>query len=120
MNIAKSIEYLSVNNEEFNNELGAFKENIVQTKLNDSNFSYWVKFGEGEFKCGKGEIDGASIIVSCPQETMNQLLSGNTDAFSEFLGGNLKIEGDLQYAVVYFDLIKLASEINTEVGGISF
>jgi hypothetical protein len=120
MSIAKSIEHLSVKNDEFADELGVFKKNIVQTNLSDSNFNYWVKFGEGEFKCGKGEIDHANIKVSSSQETMDQLLSGNTDAFKEFIGGNLKIEGDLQYAVVYFDLLRLAFEINSENGGVSF
>ena len=49
---------------------------------------------------------------------MNQILKGTVDPFNKFLIGDLKIEGDIQYAVVYFDLIKLALEINTEIGGI--
>jgi len=118
MNITKSIEHLSIENEEFNDELSVYNRKIVQNKLNDSDFNYWVKFGEGDFKCGKGEMDGATILVSCPQEIMNQILLGTSDAFSEFLSGNLKLEGDLQYAVVYFDLIKLALEINSEIGGV--
>ncbi|MFX0060006.1 MAG: SCP2 sterol-binding domain-containing protein, partial [Candidatus Heimdallarchaeota archaeon] len=70
--------------------------------------------------CGKGVKENPSIIVSCPQKTMNQILKGNLDPFSEFFVGKVKIEGDLQYAVVYFDLIKLASEIGKELGGASF
>jgi len=118
MEINKTIERLSTENEEFNEELGLFKRQIVQTRLNNSGFKYWVEFGGGEFKCGKGEINGATILVSCPQKTMNQILSSTSDFFKEFFSGNLKIEGDLQYAVVYFDLIKLALEINKEMGGI--
>ncbi|MFW9866435.1 MAG: SCP2 sterol-binding domain-containing protein [Candidatus Thorarchaeota archaeon] len=118
MNITKSIERLTKVNEEFNDELTPYNRKIIQTTLNDSNFNYWVTLGEGEFKCGKGEMEGANVIVSCPQEIMNQILLGNSDAFSEFLKGNLKLEGDLQYAVVYFDLIKLALEIGSEIGGV--
>jgi hypothetical protein len=110
----KALEQLALKNNEFYQELGFFKKNIVQTKLYNSNFNYWVIFGEGEFKCGKGEIEGANISIICPQKTMNQILLGNVDAYSEFLEGNIKFEGDLQYGVVYFDLLKLGLEINKE------
>jgi putative sterol carrier protein len=119
MNINKTIEQLGVENEEFNGELEQFKKQVVQTNLNNSDLKYWVEFGGGEFKCGKGEIDDPTIIVTCPQKIMNQFLSGNLDIYKAFLSGDLKIEGDLQYAVVYFDLLKLALEINKEIGGIS-
>jgi putative sterol carrier protein len=111
----KNLERLAGENHEFYQELGFFKKNIVQTKLFNSDFNYWVVFGEGEFKCGKGEIEGANISITCPQKTMNQILLGEADAYSEFLAGNVKVEGDLQYVVVYFDLLKLGLEINKEL-----
>ncbi len=115
MESSKSFEHLAEINDEFTKELGFFKKNIIQTKLSDSDFKYWISFGEGEFKCGKGEIEGATIFITCPQKTMNQILLGNVDAYSEFLAGNVKVEGDLQYLVVYFDLLKLGLEINKEL-----
>jgi putative sterol carrier protein len=111
----KNLEELARNSNEFYQELGFFKKNIVQTKLYNSDFKYWVIFGDGKFKCGKGEIEGATIVITSPQKTMNQILLGNLDAYSEFLAGNVKIEGDLQYAVVYFDLLKLGLEISREL-----
>ncbi len=111
----KALEQLSVESNEFSQELSFFKKNIVQTKLYNSDFNYWVIFGEGEFKCGKGEIEGANISIIIPQKTMNQILLGNVDAYSEFLAGNIKFEGDLQYGVVYFDLLKLGREIKQEM-----
>ncbi len=39
-----------------------------------------------------------------------------TDSYSEFFKGKLKVEGDLQYFVVYIDLLDLVSEISQEVG----
>ena len=118
MTINKSIERLSIENEEFNDELSVIKKNTVQTNLDDSDFSYWVTFGQGEYNYGRGKIEGANIRVTCPQDTMNQILSGDTDVFSEFFAGRLKIEGNLQYAIVYFELINLALEINSERGGV--
>jgi hypothetical protein len=111
----KNFEQLAKENDEFFRELGFLKKNIVQTKLFNSDFNYWVVFGEGEFKYGKGEIEGANIFITCPQKTMNQILLGNADAYSEFFAGNIKFEGDLQYGVVYFDLLKLGLEISKEL-----
>ena len=117
MKINKNIERLSIENEEFNEELGLFKRQVVQNNLNNSDFKYWVEFGGGKFKTEKGEIDDATIIVSSSQKTMNQILSGNSSLYKEFFNGNLKVEGDLQYTVVYFDLLKLTIDINKEMGG---
>ncbi len=115
MKSSKALEQLAGKNDEFYQELGFLKKNIVQTKLNNSDFKYWVVFGEGEFKCGKGKLEGADISITCSQKTMNQILLGNVDAYSAFLAGDIKAQGDLQYVVVYFDLIKLGLEINREL-----
>ncbi|MFX0081058.1 MAG: SCP2 sterol-binding domain-containing protein [Candidatus Hodarchaeota archaeon] len=114
MEVFYGFERLSEENLEFREELDALKLNVVQTTLGDPDFKYWVKFGNGEFKCGKGEIEGATINVNCSNKVMSDILAGNKFVFREFLEGNLKIEGDLQYAVVYFDLLGLAAEINNE------
>ena len=118
MKIYNNYKTLSVENKEFHEELKELKYNIVQTKLNNPDFTYWVKFGDGDFKFGKGEIEGAGIYISCPQKIMTKILMGNTNAFSEFVNGNLSVEGDLQYVVVYFDLLNLALEINKEMVGV--
>ena len=115
MKSSKALEHLVQKSEEFKDELGLFKKNVVQMKFSDSDFKYWVVFGEGEFKCGKGELDGADISITCPQKIMNQILLGDTDAYSAFLAGNIKADGDLQYVVLYFDLIKLGLEIKNEL-----
>lgn len=117
LNIYNNYQLLSVENEEFRLELDLLKRNIVQMNIPDTGLKYWVKFGEGKFNYGKGEIEGANIFLSCPHETMSGVLNGDLSAYSEVMNGNLKIKGDLQYAVVFFDLLKLALEINEEMRG---
>lgn len=114
MKINYDYEALSVENKEFHEELKELKHNVVQTKLSNPDFTYWVEFGDGVFKCGKDENSEANVHISSPQEVMTKILMGNTSVYSEFLSGNIKIEGDLQYIVVYFDLLGLAAEINNE------
>jgi putative sterol carrier protein len=118
MKIFQGFERLSEENLEFRQELDELKTNIVQIKLENPDFAYWVEFGNGKFKFGKGEISGATIDIKCSQKVWCDILAGRKVSFSEFFSGNLKIEGDLQYAVVYLDLLELASEINQEVGGV--
>ncbi|MFX1525905.1 MAG: SCP2 sterol-binding domain-containing protein [Promethearchaeota archaeon] len=114
MEIFYGFETLAEQNLEFREELERLKTNIVQITHSNPDFKYWVQFGNGKFKCGKGEIEGATITINCLQNVMRDILAGTRFAFSEFVDGNLKIEGDLQYAVVYFDMLGLAAEINNE------
>lgn len=115
MEIFNGFERLSEDNLEFRQELDELKTNIVQTTLENPDFTYWVEFGSGKFKVGKGENDDATIKIKCSQEVWSDILAGRKNSYSEFFNGNLKVEGDLQYFVVYIDLLDLVSEINQEV-----
>jgi hypothetical protein len=114
LKIYYNYENLSLENQEFYDELKELKQNIVQTRLSNPDFTYWVEFGNGIFKCGKGENKKANINITSTQEVMSRILTDNSTVFSEFLSGNIRIEGDLQYVVVYFDLLGLAADISNE------
>ncbi|MHA2398862.1 MAG: SCP2 sterol-binding domain-containing protein [Promethearchaeota archaeon] len=116
LKIFQDFQKLSADNLEFQEELDELDATIVQTKLINPEFAYWVEFGGGKFNVGKGETDGANVNVDCSQEIMSEILAGRTTAFSEFLQGKLSLQGNLQYAVVYFDLLNLAAEIKNDVG----
>lgn len=116
MEIFYGFERLSKENLEFREELDELKTTIVQIKLENPDFTYWVEFGSCKFEVGKGEISNATIDIKCSQGVWSKILSGKTVSFIELFKGALKIEGDRQYAVLFLDLLKLASEINQEVG----
>ncbi|MHA1473578.1 MAG: SCP2 sterol-binding domain-containing protein [Promethearchaeota archaeon] len=116
MEIFYGFERLSKENLEFREELDELKTNVVQIKLENPDFTYWVEFGNCKFKVGKGEISNATIDIKCSQEVWSNILSGKTVSFIEKFKGTLKIKGDLQFAVLFLDLIELVSEINQEVG----
>lgn len=118
MKMNKSIEKLSLENEEFSQELTFFKKNIVQVKVPNSDFSFWVEFGNGVYLCDKGIKKDPSIVITCSQKMMHQIFKGSIEPFEAFLSKNLKIGGDLQYAVAFFDLLKLARDISKEIGGV--
>jgi len=116
LEIFYGFERLSKENFEFREELGELKTIFVQIKLENPDFTYWVEFGDGKFEVGKGEISNATIDIKCSQEVWSNILSGKTVSFIEFFKGKLKIEGDLQYGVLYLDLLELALEINQYIG----
>ncbi len=116
LEIFYGFERLSEENQELRQELDELKTNIVQIKLENPDFAYWVEFGNGKFKVGKGEISGATIDIKCSQEVWSDILAGRKVSYSEFFKGTLKVEGDLQYFVVFVDLLEVISEISQEVG----
>ena len=54
LKIYNDYETLSIENKEFHEELKDLKNKIVKTKLANPDFTYWVKYGDGDFKYGKG------------------------------------------------------------------
>ncbi len=107
---------LSQDNEEFKEELGELNLNYVLLILSEPKTKYWIKFGKGLFLYGQGEFENGTITISCVSKVIVNIIRGKTNGFKESLNGNLHLEGNLQYAVVFFDLLTLASEILSEKG----
>ncbi len=118
MELNKTFERLSLENEEFKEELTFFKKNIIQVNMPDSDFNFWIEFGKGTYISEKGVKDNPPITFTIPKKNINLILEGKLNWFGEYFNGNLKVEGDLQYTLVFFDIIKLALEITNEIGGV--
>ena len=118
MKLNKTFERLSSENEEFKEELAFFEKKVIQIKTPDSDFKFWVEFGNGVYLTEKGVKDNPPITFTIPQKSLSLILEGKLVWFGEFFNGNLKVEGDLQYTLVFFDLVKLALEITNEIGGV--
>jgi len=118
MELNKTFERLSLENEEFKEELTFFKKNVIQVNMPDSDFNFWIEFGNGVYLSEEGVKDNPPITFTIPKKNMNLILEGKLVWFGEFFNGNLKVDGDLQYTLVFFDLVKLALEITNEIGGV--
>jgi len=110
------IKTLSQDNDEFREELGELNLTHILLILNKPNIRYWIKFGKGLFQYGQGEFENGTVTISCPSNIIVDIIKGKTNGFKEFLNGRSHMEGNLQYAVVFFDLLTLASEILSEKG----
>jgi ubiquinone biosynthesis protein UbiJ len=108
----EKIKNLSKSNTIIKKELVELNLKKVQVILNSPHYTYWVIFGNGIFNYGKGEIENADIIVKSKFSLMKKILNQKKMPHTEFVKKNLQVEGDVQYAVVYFDFINFALDQN--------
>lgn len=93
--------------EDIQEKLMDLNEIIVQNIYSDADFKYWVKLGEGTFEVGEGEIDNPAFTMSAPSEIWSGLGSGEIDPTSAYMSGTLSIEGNLQGAMTYGEVLEM-------------
>jgi putative sterol carrier protein len=108
------IKQLATENEELKEELEDIDTVIVQQEVTDIDFRYWIKFGEGAADYGEGESADATVTMKATQATWAGLSSGEIDSTSAYMSGDLVIEGNLQDAIAYGEILGLAMELGAE------
>jgi predicted lipid carrier protein YhbT len=83
--------------------------------VEDKDFKWWVKIGDGAFDYGEGEGDDPSFTLSANWETMAGMMSGEIDGTSAYMSGDLKIEGNLQDTMAYGEYLQFAAETLEEL-----
>ncbi len=100
--------------EDLKEELEDIDAMAVQLVVTDVNYKYWVKLGDGKIDYGEGEADDPSVTMSATQATWAGLSSGELDSTSAYMSGDLAIEGNLQDAIAYGEIVGLATEEGAE------
>lgn len=113
----KKITETSKNNKTINEELEQLDLKRVQIILTAPDYTFWVNFGNGKFDYGDGEIKNPDIFVKCKTSLFRQILKQKKFALTEFTKKNMNIQGDIQYAVVYFDFLNYSSDFIKNNGG---
>ncbi|MFX1375421.1 MAG: SCP2 sterol-binding domain-containing protein [Promethearchaeota archaeon] len=108
------IKQLGAENDELKEELEDIDVVIAQMEVTDIDYKYWVKFGEGVVEYGEGSNDNASVTMKATQATYTGLSSGEIDSTSAYMSGDLVIEGNLQDAIAYGEILSLATELGEE------
>ena len=72
-------------------------------------------FGEGAVDYGEGTSDDASVTMKAAQATWAGLASGDIDSTSAYMSGDLVIEGNLQDAIAYGEVLGLAMELGADL-----
>jgi putative sterol carrier protein len=82
----------------------------VQMILTDADKKFWVKASEGKLEYGEGDVDNPSFTFSATKEVGLGMLFGEVDATSAYMAGDITVEGNLQDAMAFQEIIELAME----------
>ncbi|MHA1765705.1 MAG: SCP2 sterol-binding domain-containing protein [Promethearchaeota archaeon] len=82
---------------------------VLQIKLSDTD-NFWLKIEEGKFTAGKGDAGESDITLEMSGETAAGVFTGEIDATSAYMSGDLKIIGPLPDAVKFRTLTELVRE----------
>ncbi|GAB4318485.1 MAG: hypothetical protein Kow0069_21640 [Promethearchaeota archaeon] len=72
--------------------------------------SLWLKISDGKFESGEGVKDDADVTLEMNADVAAGIFSGEVDATSAYMGGDLKVLGPLPDAVKFRTLIEMVRE----------
>jgi len=104
------VKQLAQENEEVKEELEDMEPILVQMIISDVDYKYWVKLGGGKVDYAEGEAEEPNVTMSATGETWTGLSTGELDSTSAYMSGDLKIEGNLQDAIAYGEVLGIALE----------
>jgi len=103
------IKQISTENEDLKEELEDM-EIAIQMILTDAEKKFWLTVKEGSLDFGEGVVDNPSFTMSSTLEVGAGILMGEVDATSAYMAGDITVEGNLQDAMAFQEIIELALE----------
>jgi putative sterol carrier protein len=100
---------ISTENEDLKEELEDM-DIAIQQILTDVDKKYWLTVKEGDLTYGEGDVDNPSFTMSSTLEVGAGILMGEVDATSAYMAGDITVEGNLQDAMAFQEIIELALE----------
>ena len=82
----------------------------IQMIITDADARFWLKAHDGTLEFGEGEVDNPSFTFSAAKEVGAGMLFGEVDATSAYMAGDITVEGNLQDAMAFQEIIELALE----------
>jgi len=83
---------------------------VVQQVLTDVNRKFWLIAKDGKLDYGEGDVDNPSFTFSCTMAVGAGMIYGEVDATSAYMAGDITVEGNLQDAMAFQEIIELAIE----------
>ncbi|MFX1377265.1 MAG: SCP2 sterol-binding domain-containing protein [Promethearchaeota archaeon] len=103
------IKQISTENEDLKEELEDMDISI-QMVTTDADKKFWLTVKEGDLDFGEGEVENPSFTMSSNLEVGAGILMGEVDATSAYMAGDITVEGNLQDAMAFQEIIELALE----------
>ena len=103
------IKQISIENEDLKEELEDM-DIVIQMVITDADKKFWLSVKEGDLDFGDGDVENPSFTMSSPLEVGAGILMGEVDATSAYMAGDITVEGNLQDAMAFQEIIELALE----------
>ena len=81
----------------FNSAAAAGLEAVFQYQIDDGE-PYYVSISDNACEVGAGEHDEPSVTLSMDTQTLQEVLSGETDGMQAFMSGRIRADGDIMLA----------------------
>ncbi len=101
---------IATENEDLKEELEDMDPINIQFVVTDADYKYWVKAGDGKLEYGEGEATDPGVTMSATGATWGALSSGELDSTSAYMSGDLTIDGNLQDAIAFGEILSLTME----------
>ena len=89
--------------------------NIVQLYLFDKDKWFWLKSIDGVIDYGEGKVENPSFTFKTNMDKAAGVIFGEVDPTGAYMAGEITIEGNLQDALAFNDLIIDAIEVFEEM-----
>jgi putative sterol carrier protein len=109
MRMYEFIKQISKENEDLKEELEDMDIAIAMI-ITDQDKKYWLTVKEGDLDFGEGDVDNPSFTMSSTLEVGAGILMGEVDATSAYMAGDITVEGNLQDAMAFQEIVELALE----------
>ncbi len=103
------VKQISKENEDLKEELEDM-DIAISMVISDADKKYWLTVKEGNLDFGEGDVDNPSFTMSSTLEVGAGILMGEVDATSAYMAGDITVEGNLQDAMAFQEIIELALE----------
>ncbi|MFW9878016.1 MAG: SCP2 sterol-binding domain-containing protein [Candidatus Thorarchaeota archaeon] len=87
---------------------------MMQVVVTDPDYKYWGKMANGKLEYGEGEVENPNCTMAASWKTWSDLSSGELDSTSAYMAGDLTIEGNLQDAISYGQILAMIMEEGRE------
>lgn len=105
----KALEEIAGSNEDLIDELADTEDVSIQFNVPGVVQSY-IQIKDGKLSAKEGMIEDADVTLEMTEEVGKNLFTGEADAASAYMAGDLKIVGEMAKAMKLRSLIEIAGE----------
>ncbi|MBD3227433.1 MAG: hypothetical protein GF329_04520 [Candidatus Lokiarchaeota archaeon] len=104
-----ALQELAGESEDLQDELEDTEDVKIQFDVKDT-IKAWIKIEDHELTAGEGEVDDPDVTLQMDEATGRGMFTGETDAASAYMQGDLKIVGEMAKAMKLRALIEIVAE----------